>query len=79
MEGLCVMAVILSAHDVQPRVQEALASSHFYELRELAVESREDVLVLSGSVSSFFHKQLAQEVVRSLCEDIELLNAIRVE
>jgi hypothetical protein len=73
------MAVTLSANDIQPRAQEALASSHFYELRELAVESREDVLVLSGSVSSFFHKQLAQEVVRSLCEDVELLNAIRVE
>jgi osmotically-inducible protein OsmY len=72
------MTATISVHDVQPLVQAALAGSHFYELRELAVESHADVLVLSGSVSSFFHKQLAQEVVRSVCEDIELVNEIRV-
>jgi hypothetical protein len=72
------MAVI-SIEEVQPRAQAALASSPFYELRELQVEWRDDALLLSGTVSSFYHKQLAQEVVRSVSKEIEVINSIRVE
>ena len=72
------MAVV-SVEEVQSRAQTALASSPFYELRELQVEWRDDALLLSGSVSSFYHKQLAQEVVRSVCRDADVINSIRVE
>jgi hypothetical protein len=72
------MAVI-SLEDVQPRAQAALANSPFYELRELQVEWRDEALTLSGCVSSFYHKQLAQEVIRSVCKEIEVVNSIRVE
>lgn len=72
------MAVI-SFEDVQPRAQAALANSPFYELRELQVEWRDETLCLSGCVSSFYHKQLAQEVVRSVCKEIEVVNSIEVE
>jgi hypothetical protein len=65
--------------DVQPRAQAALTNSPFYELRELQVEPQGDALQISGCVSSFYHKQLAQEVVRSVCKGIEVVNAIRVE
>jgi hypothetical protein len=65
--------------DVQPRAQSALASSPIYDLRELRVEQRNGSLVIHGCVSSFYHKQLAQEVVRSVCRDIELINSIRVQ
>jgi hypothetical protein len=64
---------------VQPRAQAALCNSPFYELRELHVEHRGDALLLSGSVSSFYHKQLAQEVVRSVGTGIKVVNAVRVE
>jgi hypothetical protein len=64
---------------VQPRAQAALANSPFYELRELQVEHRDDTLLISGCVSSFYHKQLAQEVVRSVCTGVKLVNSIRVE
>ena len=64
---------------VQPRAQAALANSPFYELRDLQVERREGTLCLSGIVSSFYHKQLAQEVVRSVCRDTMVINSIRVE
>ncbi len=64
---------------VQPRAQAALSSSPFYELRELRVAQQNGALLISGSVSSFYHKQLAQEVVRSVCEGIEVVNSIRVE
>jgi hypothetical protein len=66
--------------DVQPRAQTALSNSPIFELRDLRVEQADEGLVISGIVSSFYHKQLAQEVVRATCEgaEIELVNAIRV-
>ena len=67
------------ATDVQPRAQTALAGSPIYELRDLQVEQRDGILMISGSVSSFYHKQLAQEVVRSVCKGIEVHNSIHVE
>lgn len=72
-----------STSDVEPRAQKALASSPVFELRELRVQQHEGCLVLSGVVSSFYYKQLAQEVVRAICRecdefDVELINAIRV-
>ena len=72
------MAVI-GIHDVRPRAQAALTNSPFYELRELQVQPQGGALQISGCVSSFYHKQLAQEVVRSVCQGVEVLNSIRVE
>ncbi len=65
--------------DLQPRAQAALANSPFYELRNLCVEQHLDALLISGCVSSYYHKQLAQEVIRSVCVDTEVINLIRVE
>ncbi len=67
-----------TAHEVQPQVQLALRSSPFYELRELQVEPVQDALLISGSVSSFYYKQLAQEVVRSVSHEIDVVNSIHV-
>ena len=66
------------AKDVQPRAQEALAGSPVFALRELQVEQRGDTLLISGLVSSFYHKQLAQEVVRHAAEGVEVINSIDV-
>ena len=70
---------ITSPNDVQPRAQAALTSSPFYDLRDLQVEQHGEALLISGSVSSFYHKQLAQEVVRSVCKGIEVVNSIQVQ
>jgi hypothetical protein len=72
-----------SANVVQPRAQQALASSPIYELRDLQVEQHQGNLLISGVVSSFYYKQLAQEVVRAVCKecadlDVELVNSIQV-
>ena len=72
------MAVI-AVDELQPRAQAALVSSPFYELRELHVEWRDEALQLSGCVSSYYHKQLAQEVVRSVCGNTLVINSICVE
>ena len=65
--------------DLQPRAQAALVNSPFYELRRIAGPERGRTLLISGCVTSFYHKQLAQEVVRSVCSDTEVINTIRVK
>jgi hypothetical protein len=72
--------VEVSARDVQPRAQSALARSPIHELRDLEVQQENGALLICGVVSTFYHKQLAQEVVRAVCRDvaIELVNSIRV-
>jgi hypothetical protein len=74
-----VFMAVVSVEEVQSRAQTALASSPFYELRDLQVEWRGEALLLSGCVSSFYHKQLAQEVVRSVCRDTYVINSVHVE
>ncbi len=75
------MATASATRQTQARAQAALVASPFYELRKLVVEDCGEVLVLSGVVSSFYHKQVAQEVVRSVCQDQDIAvdNRIRVE
>jgi hypothetical protein len=75
-----LMAALLPAN-VQPRAQAALENSPITELRDLRVKKCHGALVISGLVSSFYHKQLAQEVVWALCRDInvELVNQIQVQ
>ena len=68
----------ISAQDVGPRAQEALTASPVFALRDLRVEQRGERLLISGSVSSFYHKQLAQEVVRTVAGKCEVVNSIRV-
>jgi hypothetical protein len=69
---------LLTAKDVQSRAQKALAGSPVYALRDLHVEQDGDTLLISGWVSSFYHKQLAQEVVRHAAEGVEVVNSIQV-
>lgn len=70
--------VEMPARSVQPRAQTALANSPIQELRALDVRQRNGTLVICGVVSSFYHKQLAQEVVRTVCREIELINSVQV-
>ena len=76
-----------SNNDSQPRAeaalarsQAALASNAVHELRELQVEVVDggQSLLIYGSVSSFYHKQLAQEAVRAACFGVNVINSIRV-
>ena len=65
--------------DALSRARTALANSPIFDLRELRVEMFRDALVISGTVSSFYHKQLAQEVVRTASDGTELVNTIHVQ
>jgi len=64
--------------DVAAQAKAALARSRIFDLRRLAVAQDGDAVVLRGRVSSFYHKQLAQEVVRNATDGAEVINAIRV-
>lgn len=74
------MSVQLLSGDLELRARLALQNSPIYELRDIEVEQRGQAIILSGLVSSFYHKQLAQEAVRSALrdEDIDLINLIEV-
>jgi osmotically-inducible protein OsmY len=55
-----------------------LAKSSVRELRQLRVDGSANTLQLSGSVRSFYHKQLAQETVRSVAAGMQLVNRVDV-
>ncbi len=68
------------AHEAQKRAQLALAASPIFDLRDLRVESveHESALLSVGRVTSYYHKQLAQEMVRSVAQGVALVNSIEV-
>lgn len=65
--------------EVQRRAQSALRNSPIHALREIQVEREGERLVLSGMVSTFYHKQLAQEALRGMTSDLRLTNEICVD
>lgn len=65
--------------DLEQRAREVLDRSSIYALRELHVEQDGDVLVLTGCVDSYYHKQLAQELIRLELDGVEVANCLEVE
>jgi len=64
--------------ELRQRARSALAGSAVFELRDLRIEACDEALLISGTVSSFYHKQLAQEAVRAVCNGTKIVNSIRV-
>lgn len=62
----------------EARAQAVLANSPIPALRRVQVTQLPGALVLSGSVSSYYCKQLAQEAVRAVARGREVINRIRV-
>jgi hypothetical protein len=65
--------------DVACQAKAMLAKSRIFDLRCLDVEQDGECVVLRGRVASFYHKQLAQELVRVAVDGAEVVNAISVE
>lgn len=55
-----------------------LNSSPLPQLRRLSVTVSEAEIVITGRVSSYYMKQLAQEAIRSTLGDRRLLNHVEV-
>jgi hypothetical protein len=68
-----------STKELERRAQIALAGSPIFVLRELHVEHVDDALLLSGRVDTYYHKQLAQEVVRAVSDGLTVINQIDVD
>ena len=64
---------------VRVTAQSALSSSPIFALREIHVDEENDSLYLSGRVDTFYHKQLAQEVVRAVVDGVRVVNSIDVD
>ena len=60
------------------RARRALAASSISDLRRLTVEKDGEQLTITGRVESFYYKQLAQELLLSEVEDLDVINAIVV-
>ena len=63
---------------LQMRARQALRQSPIPALRTLQVEETDHQIVLSGSVSSYYLKQLAQETIMPILDGRELHNRLTV-
>ena len=70
---------VAEGNAAQRRAQRALDASPIYEIRHLKIEQSDDGLTLRGQVSSFYHKQVAQELIRYVAGDAAVTNSIMVE
>jgi hypothetical protein len=61
------------------QAKAVLGRSRIFDLRCLEVEQEADCVVLRGSVDSFYHKQLAQELVKTAIDGLEVINEIDVD
>jgi hypothetical protein len=64
--------------DTVVRAQGALKRSHVRVLRRLTVTDDGGAIGLHGGVDSFYHKQLAQELVRNELDDVPIVNHVQV-
>ena len=64
--------------DIAQAATAELANSPVSELRELRVDGAGSHLELSGQVRSYYHKQLAQETVRAVAGNMQVVNLIDV-
>lgn len=72
--------MVNSAHQqLEPLAKQALECSPIQALRDLKVDQTQSGLLISGSVSCFYHKQLAQEAIRSVVGGTPILNSVRVK
>ena len=60
------------------KVQNALARNPYFAGRSLRIELRENDVVLTGVLESYFHKQMAQESVLSIDGIRQVHNQIQV-
>ena len=63
---------------VGPSASEALQQSSHPALRDLAVEESAEAIVITGVVTSYYLKQLAQETLRPIRGRRQLVNHVRV-
>ncbi|MDO4551059.1 MAG: hypothetical protein Q4C96_07390 [Planctomycetia bacterium] len=66
------MSTILVS-DAALRAASMLRKSPIEELRQLTIQETADGLCICGNLSRYYYKQLAQETLRRICKDAELV------
>jgi osmotically-inducible protein OsmY len=59
-------------------IQAALVQNPFLNGRKLRIETSDGRVTLHGTVRSYYHKQMAQESLRSIAGDAEIENRLEV-
>jgi hypothetical protein len=60
------------------RARVALSTSQIRDLRRLTITQDHERIVVRGRVSSHYHKQLAQALIRSELGDVDVANEMKV-
>ncbi len=68
----------ITVETVETQARKALYTSGIHDLSKLTIEQQAGQLLISGSVSRFYYKQLAQELVLGSCREVGLINSIDV-
>jgi osmotically-inducible protein OsmY len=63
---------------MQQEVVDRLGRSGHFELRRISVAVDDDRILLSGTVPSYYVKQIAQETARKACPDRQVYNELLV-
>ena len=67
-----------SSRALRSPVDQALRQSPIPALRRLRVEETDQAIILSGSVTTYYLKQLAQETIMPLRGERQLQNRVNV-
>ena len=73
------LGIVPSSTDVVGRAQAAVLESPILAIRGITVEQHADRLVIFGRVSTFYHKQQAQEAVRAVADGMLVVNNVVVQ
>ena len=69
----------MSTATIVTTAAHALKRSYYAALRRLSVEGTDGSIIISGNVSSYYMKQLAQETVMPVRGSLKLVNRVNVE
>ena len=61
------------------QARAALRRSLIGALQQLQVDQTDERIVISGTVRSFYQKQLAQELVRAVTSGLRVVNTVEVD
>ena len=69
----------ISREEVAKAAEARLRSSQFPDLKNVSCECDDGMLILHGRLSSYYHKQLAQETVLGVEGVVQVVNRTEVE
>jgi osmotically-inducible protein OsmY len=65
-------------HEIAEAAGDRLRKSPYLEVRDISCQCDHGMLFLRGRLSTFYHKQVAQEAVAGLAGVVQVVNEIEV-